>query len=192
MAVTHDEWGAIFSRMELTWGEISAHRRNHYFEILSDLDGAAVAGAVDRLAREARESVPPPGVIRDYAGGMNPTAPASPGPAATPQPPPTVPPTPIVPAPATVPPGGASIVVSRSSGKATAALVLGIASTIFGWMLLITSILAIIFGAIALSEMKDDPKLTGRGQAMWGLGLGIATLVGWVILFIVAGISGGD
>lgn len=192
--MTHEEWGAIFSRMELTWGELSAHRRNHYFDILGDLDGAAVSAAVDRLAREAREFVPPPGVIRDYAGGAASAEPASPGPAAAPPPPPTVPPTQAVtpPSPASAPPGDASVVVSRSSGKATASLVLGIASLLFGWMLLVTSILAIIFGAIALSEMKDDSKLTGRGQAMWGLGLGIATLVGWVVLFIVAGIAGGD
>ena len=33
-------------------------------------------------------------------------------------------------------------------------------------------------------------RCTGRGQAQWGLGLGIVALAGWLVLFIVAAAVG--
>ena len=107
--MTHEEWGPIFGRIELAWGDISPHRRNYYFELLGDLDARAVRAAIDTLALEAREFVPPPGVIRDYA--MK---------AAVDLPPP--PPEPA-PAPAVAsPPPFQPVAARRESGKAVASL----------------------------------------------------------------------
>ncbi len=61
------------------------------------------------------------------------------------------------------------------SGRATAALVLGIVGILV--FPVVCSTLAIIFGALALRDMGEDPALSGRKMAWWGLGLGIAGLV---------------
>jgi hypothetical protein len=64
---------------------------------------------------------------------------------------------------------------ARTSGLAVASLVLGIV-----WILWIGSVLAVIFGHVALSQIKRSyGALTGRGMAIAGLVLGylgIATL----------------
>ena len=65
---------------------------------------------------------------------------------------------------------------------AIAALVLGIASFIFFGFL---GILAIIFGAIGISQTNKDPSLKGRGMAVAGLVLGIIGIVGGIIWLIV-------
>ena len=55
------------------------------------------------------------------------------------------------------------------------------------WLYWIGSILAVIFGHVALSQIRKDPSIQGRGMAIAGL------VLGWVgggvllILFIVAG-----
>lgn len=59
-------------------------------------------------------------------------------------------------------------------------MVLGILPGIFCYI--VTSILAIIFGAVALNQInKSGGTMRGRGMAIAGLVLGIT----WVILFIV-------
>lgn len=61
------------------------------------------------------------------------------------------------------------------SGLAIASLVLGII-----WLFWLGSILAVIFGHIALSNIKKDPSISGRGMAIAGVCLGwigIATLL---------------
>ena len=70
------------------------------------------------------------------------------------------------------PPPGA---VARRSGRATAALVLGIVGILV--FPVVCSTLAIIFGALALRDMGPDPEVRGRSMAWWGLGLGIAGLL---------------
>ena len=70
------------------------------------------------------------------------------------------------------PPPGA---VARRSGRATAALVLGIVGILV--FPVVCSTLAIIFGALALRDMGPDPAVRGRSMAWWGLGLGIAGLL---------------
>ena len=63
----------------------------------------------------------------------------------------------------------------RTSGLAIASMVLGIV-----WVYWIGSILAVIFGHIAISQTKRDPTLRGRGMAIAGLVLGyvgIAVLI---------------
>jgi len=69
------------------------------------------------------------------------------------------------------PPGSGS----RRSGRATAALVLGIVGILV--FPVVCSTLAIIFGALALRDMGPDPEVRGRSMAWWGLGLGIAGLL---------------
>jgi hypothetical protein len=69
----------------------------------------------------------------------------------------------------------------RTSGMATASLVCGIAGFIFGPIL---SILAIIFGGVALSHTGKDPGLKGRDMAIVGLVLGIVTGIGWIFFVI--------
>ena len=63
---------------------------------------------------------------------------------------------------------------TRTNGFAIAALVLGILGI---WLL------AIIFGAVGLSQTKRDASYTGRGLAIAGLVLGIVVGVLWVAFF---------
>ncbi len=70
----------------------------------------------------------------------------------------------------------------KTSGIAIAALVMGIAAfVVFGPL----AILAIIFGAIGISQANKDPSLKGKGMAKAGLVLGIVAVAGWVIVTIV-------
>jgi hypothetical protein len=71
----------------------------------------------------------------------------------------------------------------RTSGMATASLILGIASFFLN-ILLIPSILAIVFGVMALNQIRRDPGLGGAGMAKAGIICGIVAAVLW-ILFIV-------
>ena len=59
----------------------------------------------------------------------------------------------------------------RTSGLAIASMVLGIV-----WIYWVGSILAIIFGHIALSQIRKDPNLRGRGMAIAGVVLGYVGL----------------
>lgn len=78
------------------------------------------------------------------------------------------------------PPGA----VAKTNGFAVASLVLGIV-----WVYWIGSILAVIFGFVALNQIKQSNGAQGgRGMAIAGLVLGfvgIATVVG--LLLILAG-----
>ncbi len=66
----------------------------------------------------------------------------------------------------------------KTSGKAVAALILGIASWIIWFASIITAPLAIILGAMARGEIRSRPhELKGGGMAAWGIGLGIAGIV---------------
>ena len=109
--------------------------------------------------------------------------PPPPAPSAGPPPPPpgyTTPAGPVAPPP---PYGYGQVVAQRTSGKAVASLVLGIA----GWLVapFILSVLGIIFGAMARKEIANDPAVGGRGMANWGFWLSITGLAAWVILIVV-------
>lgn len=81
-------------------------------------------------------------------------------------------------------PGGQPA-VSTTSGKAIASLVLGLFP-----ILLIPSILAIVFGHIALSEIKKNGgRLQGRGIAIAGLILGYLEIAFIPIVLIIAAIA---
>lgn len=65
---------------------------------------------------------------------------------------------------------------SRVSGMAIASLVLGLT-----WVYWIGSILALVFGYVAKSQIDRDPrKLSGRGMAVAGI------VLGWVEIGILA------
>ncbi len=88
-------------------------------------------------------------------------------------------PAPAAPAPAPAATG------ERTSGMAVAALIMGILGFLFFGLL---SILAIIFGAIGISQTNKDPRLKGKGMAVAGLVLGIIGIVGGVIWAIAVAI----
>tara|TARA_B100000959_G_scaffold218882_1_gene231066 strand:- start:677 stop:955 length:279 start_codon:yes stop_codon:yes gene_type:complete len=64
---------------------------------------------------------------------------------------------------------------------------LGIASMVLGivWIYWIGSILAVIFGHVALSKIRKDPSIGGRGFAIAGISLGW-TGVGILLLVVVS------
>ncbi len=76
--------------------------------------------------------------------------------------------------------------MTRTSGLAIASMVLGIV-----WLLWLGSILAVIFGHVALSQIKRSAgALTGRGMAIAGLilgYLGIVMLVGFIAAAAIIG-----
>jgi len=83
---------------------------------------------------------------------------------------------------------------ARTSGKAVAAMVLGICGLVLGWLFLplICCVLAIVFGSIALQDIgAQGGRLGGRGQAVAGLVLGIIGLAGWALVILVVAVSGG-
>ena len=55
--------------------------------------------------------------------------------------------------------------------------------------LFIPAVLAVVFGIIALSQIKGNPGQAGRGQAIAGLILGGISLAFIVMLFALAGTS---
>lgn len=83
---------------------------------------------------------------------------------------------PIYPAP---PPNYQYVQVGRTSGLAIASMVLGIL-----WVYWIGSILAVIFGHIALSQIRRDETVRGRGMAIAGVVLGYVG-IGLFVLGIV-------
>jgi len=87
------------------------------------------------------------------------------------------------PAPASQPPPGTS--APGTNGYAIASLVLGIIGMGIG------SILAVVFGHMALGQIRRTPQ-GGRGLAIAGLVLGYIGIAGIVILlllFVVGGIG---
>lgn len=67
--MTSDEWSPLAGRLNAAWPTpaMDEHRRGVFLDVLSDLDVADVAAAVNSLLRGDRESQPPPGVIRARA-----------------------------------------------------------------------------------------------------------------------------
>jgi len=70
-------------------------------------------------------------------------------------------------------------------------MVLGITGLVLGFLVvpLLCAVLAIVFGSLALQDMSRRP-LTGRGEAVAGLVLGILGLVGWAIVVGLAATVG--
>jgi hypothetical protein len=79
----------------------------------------------------------------------------------------------------------------KNNGMATASLVLGIVGLVCCCGTLVLSVLAIIFGVLAKSEMKRSGNHEGEGMATAGFVLGIVGLVVhlisimiWLLLFV--------
>jgi uncharacterized membrane protein YidH (DUF202 family) len=66
---------------------------------------------------------------------------------------------------------------------AVASMVLGIVG-IPMFCVWIPSILAVIFGGVALGQLKRNPTQGGRGMAIAGLVLGLVVFVGLVLLVV--------
>lgn len=78
---------------------------------------------------------------------------------------------------------GMPVAAPASNGLATASLILGICSLIFG---LLTAIPAVITGHMALGKIKENPMLAGsKGQAMAGLIIGYIA-IGLTVLCVGA------
>ena len=86
-------------------------------------------------------------------------------------------------APASQPAAG--VIARRKSGKAIAALVLGILSLLapFG---IVLGIIAIVLGGIARKEIKADAGLDGDGMALAGIITGALGTVIFLVFIAVA------
>ena len=58
------------------------------------------------------------------------------------------------------------------------------------WLYWIGSILAVIFGHVALSQIRKDPSIQGRGMAIAGVVLGWGGL-GVLLIVLIVGVSVG-
>ena len=82
-------------------------------------------------------------------------------------------------------PGAPAVAQTRTNGFAVASMVLGIV-----WVYAIGSILALVFGYIARSQIRSDPTMRGQGMAIAGIVLGYVGIVGTILLFVVIVASG--
>lgn len=172
--MTHQEWETIAARIAAAWPAypLTRSRRADHYEALADLDAGVVHRALDALVGQGRREPPTATAVRAQARNG---APEFADPAHPPPPPP----------PRSVPQRAGTHTVpdardEATPGMATASLVLGIC----GWLVVpfIAAVLAIIFGAVALSGLTAAGRRQGRVIALWGLWLGITGLVGWVLL----------
>lgn len=72
---------------------------------------------------------------------------------------------------------------NRNNGMSIASLVLGIVGIPLCF-LFVPSVLAVIFGAVALNQIGNDPGQSGRGRAIAGIVLGVVALV--LVVFVIA------
>ena len=80
-------------------------------------------------------------------------------------------------------------IFTRTNGFAVASLVLGIVGVMLCF-LFVPSVLAVIFGAVALSQIKQQPLVyRGRGLATAGLVLG---LIGVALIVLTVGLGRWD
>lgn len=142
--------------------------------------------------------MPPPGGATPPPAAPTPPPPppAAPAPAAYPTPPPAYPtPPPAYPAPpaqpyASYPPRSPK---PKTNGLAIASMVLGILSLVFfcAWFFPVMPILAVVFGHIALSQIRKQGT-AGRGMAIAGLVtgyIGLAITVVMIILMIIGTVT---
>ena len=69
------------------------------------------------------------------------------------------------------------VVTPKTSGMAIASLVLGVLSMMGAAVLIVPTILAIVFGHVAHSKIRKDPRLTGSGLAITGFILGYVSII---------------
>jgi hypothetical protein len=86
-------------------------------------------------------------------------------------------------------PSGADAALRRTNGFAVASLVLGIVG-VGACFFVVPSLLAVIFGAVALNQMKHQPAAySGRGMAIAGLVLGLVGVALFVLVFAFGDVS---
>jgi hypothetical protein len=68
----------------------------------------------------------------------------------------------------------------KTSGLAVASFVLSLVGIFFAG--LITGLLAVIFGAVAMNAISKNPAVKGYGLAVAGLVIGILEIIGWGII----------
>jgi len=83
-------------------------------------------------------------------------------------------------------PGVAPQQQGGTNGLAIASLVLGIISIPMCFLFL-PAVLAVVFGLIALNQIKSNPGQGGRGQAIAGLILGGVSLAFVIMAIVLAG-----
>jgi len=91
------------------------------------------------------------------------------------------PPLPPPPSPVARPPSHPQVAIRRTNGMAIASLCCSLGTLLVG----ISFILGIIFGHIALSQIRRDPSQQGRGLALAGVIVGYVFL-GIFVLVIIA------
>lgn len=78
----------------------------------------------------------------------------------------------------------------KKNGMATASMVLGIISIVlglFGWLGILTGIVAVILAVVAKNQIKADPSMSGSaGQAKGGLIMGIIGIVLGIVITVLA------
>jgi hypothetical protein len=72
----------------------------------------------------------------------------------------------------------------RNSQMAVWAMVTGIGSLLCCCIWFLVAPVAIVLGAVALSQLKNHPELTGRGFAIVGIVLGIVAIVIWASFYV--------
>jgi hypothetical protein len=79
-----------------------------------------------------------------------------------------------------------------SSRKAVTSLVLAVLSVLFGWvgLFLLLTPLAIVFGSLALRDIRHGRAIKGRRMAWVAIVASILAPVVWILLFYVALIAG--
>ncbi len=106
-------------------------------------------------------------------------------------PPPSPPPPPPPLSPPPPPAAWAAPLHRKTSGLAIASLVLGIV-----WLGGVGAVLAVVFGLIALAEIKRDAQVEGRGLAIAGVILGaigiIIPIVAIVVVLAIGAVGSGD
>lgn len=174
--MTEAGWEQIERRLTSAWPwpALDDERRVAYRSALADLDRPAVLRAIDELSFEHRGDRPSPQTLRRHVRAGAPVFHDAP---------------PSAPPGASTPHGTASPrypiqAPEGPPGMAVAALALGICS----WMLVpvFGSILAIVFGAAALSRLRRQPGRPGRRMAQVGLWLGVTSLAVWATFLAIA------
>jgi hypothetical protein len=95
---------------------------------------------------------------------------------------PLPPPTPVVPIrPLSAQPGNSQIAVWS--------FITGILSLLCCCAWYLVAPVAIVLGAVALSQLKSHPELTGGGFAVAGIVLGIVAILIWAALFVLVMLS---
>lgn len=134
---------------------------------------------------------PPTAAYPPTGSGYPPPTPGYPAPGQGPPPPGQFPPGPPWGQPSAYPPYGyrGSVAIARNNAMAIASLVTGLVG-VFVCFFPVLSLLAVVFGHVALSQIKQRAgRERGRGMAIGGLVIGYLTLLAAIGFWIVVATS---